>query len=159
MANDLFPHLLQPTCAQCVGIGLKIPSLLWDLEDDCGNEVLIAFLRECGGRELTIASRPSEPKDGDLVDKAIFWLRQRFRSGKLVIPLGPTSYQSRLAWTVYIRLIEGASLAAIVKELHCDIRTVCIQKKRLTGLGAYPARPLSLPAPTSTSLHQETTPC
>lgn len=159
MANDLFPHLLQPTCAQCVGIGLQMPGLLWEMEDECGAEVLIAFLHGHGGRELSIQVNLPEPDDGDLVQMAIWWLRRRLGPGKIVVPLGPTSYQSRLAWTIYKQLAEGASLSVIVKTLGCDLRTVSKQKRRLTNISALPVRPLSLPAPTPTSSHQETTAC
>ena len=150
MATDVFPHLLQPTCAQCAGIGIRnVPRLLWDMEDDCGEDVLIAFLRVHGGREYSIPVTAPTSDETDPLSVAVSWLHRNHGPGRLMVPLGPASYQSRLAWTIYARLSEGASLATIVKELHCDMRTVCGQKKRLTALGALPVPPRSLPKPNS----------
>ena len=148
MANDLFPHLEQPTCAQCAGIGLTvIPRLLWEMEDDCGEAVLFAFLRAHGGREFCVPVLEPQPDETDLIGLAVQWLHRTIGRGKMTVPLGPISYQARLAWTIYRRLAAGASLSAIARDLQCDTRTVSVQKRRLFQIGALPVRPLALPKP------------
>ena len=148
MANDLFPYLEQPTCAQCAGIGLTvIPRLLWEMEDECGEAVLFAFLRAHGGRELNVPVFEPQPDETDVIGLAVQWLHRTIGCGRMVVPLGPISYQARLGWTIYRRLAAGASLSAIARDLQCDTRSVGMQKRRLFQIGALPVRPRALPKP------------
>lgn len=139
MTGDPFPFLLSPTCAECAGIGLTDMSpMLWDMEDDCGYAVLRAFLLACGGRQVVIPSKPLQQKPDDLVNTAIRWLQTHVGHGKITIPSGPMAYRSRLAWTIYHRLMQGQSLADVSNALHVHTRTVSLHRARLIGIGVVP---------------------
>lgn len=137
MKTDLFPHLLQPTCAQCAGIGINnIPDMLWDMEDACGPAGLFAFLHAHGGRQYSIPVREPKVRADMLLWRAEIWMFRRFGPGRVVVPLGPTAYRLRLAWTIYVLLSEGASLSEVCKKLHCDMRTVSGHKEKFRKINA-----------------------
>lgn len=135
MTGDRFPHLLQPSCAQCAGIGLRMPDLLWDMEDDCGEDALRAFLVAHGGRQYCSTSRRAEDEESPL-GRARHWLYARVGTGRIMIPLGPMSYQARVQWTIYDRIVKGHSLSQIAAELGCDTRTVGVAKAKFRKSGA-----------------------
>lgn len=139
MVSDPFPFLLSPTCAECAGIGLPdMPPMLWDMEDDCGHDVLRAFLLAHGGRQVTVPSRPVPEKPGDLINIALRWLQRNIGHGRITVPAGPTTYHARVAWTIYRRLMQGQSLAEISAALHVHTRTVCNHRARLIKVGVVP---------------------
>ncbi len=139
MTGDPFPFLLSPTCAECAGIGLTdMPPMLWDMEDDCGHDVLRAFLLARGGRQVQVPSKLLQEKPGDAVNAALRWLQAHVGHGRITIPSGPMAYRARLAWTIYHRLMQDQSLAEISAALHIHTRTVSLHRARLIGIGVVP---------------------
>lgn len=139
MTSDPFPFLLSPTCAECAGIGMPdMPPMLWDMEDDCGHEVLRAFLLAHGGQQIALASKPLAETAGDPINTALRWLQGHVGHGRITVPAGPMAYRARLAWTIYHRLMQGQSLAEIAGALHVHTRTVSNHRARLVKIGALP---------------------
>lgn len=139
MSGDPFPFLLSPTCAECAGVGLPDPPvMLWDMEDDCGHDVLRAFLLAHGGRQVSLATKPLAEKPGDPVNAALRWLQENVGHGRITVPNGPMGHSARLAWTIYHRLKQGQSLAEISSALHVHTRTVSNHRARLIGIGVLP---------------------
>lgn len=139
MVSDPFPLLLSPTCAECAGIGLPdMPPMLWDMEDDCGHEVVRAFLLAHGGRQLNIPSRPLNAAPDDRLNAALRCLQGNVGHGRITIPAGPMAHSARLAWTIYHRLMQGQSLAEIAGALHVHTRTVSNHRARLVNAGIRP---------------------
>lgn len=139
MTGDPFPLLLTPTCAECAGIGLPaILAMLWDMEDECGHDVLRAFLLAHGGRQISLPSRPLPELPGHPVNTAFRWLQAHVGYGKITVPSGPIAHSARLAWTIYHRLVQGQSLAEISAALHVHTRTVSNHRARLISVGVVP---------------------
>ncbi|THD81539.1 hypothetical protein E7811_16675 [Aliigemmobacter aestuarii] len=117
MANDLFPNLLFPTCAECAGIDMHVPEMLWDIEDECGFDVLKPFLLEYAGRELRVTPKDAHDYSDDpvaVVKRHLsFALGQRL---KITVPQGPASREARLRWTIHQALRQGQSLNTISKR-------------------------------------------
>jgi hypothetical protein len=128
MAIDPYPHLLFPACADLVHIGVSVPDVLMDMEKAIGEDLTRDFVRVWGGREFCVPYKSS--KSG-----AAEYLREQFLGGRLLIPSGPASVGSRRAFTIYIDLKNGASLATIARRLGCNLRTVSNHKRRLLDLG------------------------
>jgi hypothetical protein len=130
-----------PTCAECAGIGITaIAPLLWDMEDDCGPEVMKAFVLAYGGREVSIGPVKTATEDQDLVQQAKAWIFKKRGAGKLRIPKGPGARAYRAAWTIYQLLKAGASLDETARRTGCDMRAVSNNKQRLRQIGALPAK-------------------
>lgn len=145
MPTDRTPHLLIPTCAQCDDIGLReMPELLCEIEGRFGFEVLKTFLLEFGGRDYCVTVRPRSDRTQPDLAHLNKWLRDRCVSGRIAVPLGNVSLQTRVAWTIAVHLRNGWSLAATAQAVACDLRTVSLHKQRLVKLGWLRA---SLPKP------------
>ncbi|MDF3606238.1 hypothetical protein PE067_08890 [Paracoccus sp. DMF-8] len=112
--------------------------MLWDMEDDCGHDVLRAFLLAHGGRQVSVASKPIGEVPGDLVNTALRWLQTHIGHGRITVPSGLMAYHARLAWTIYHRLMRGQSLAEISAALHVHSRTVSNHRARLINIGVVP---------------------
>ena len=112
--------------------------MLWDMEDNCGHEVLRAFLLAHGGRQLNIPSRPLTAAPDNRLNTALRWLQGHVGHGRITVPAGPMAYRARLAWTIYHRLTQGQSLAEIAGALHIHTRTVSQHRARLVKIGALP---------------------
>lgn len=128
MAIDPHPHLLFPACADLVHIGVGVPDVLMGMEKTIGEDLTRDFVRMWGGREFSVPFKPS--KSG-----AAEYLRENIGFGRLLIPSGPASVASRRAFTIYVDLKNGASLATIARRLGCNLRTVSNHKRRLLDLG------------------------
>lgn len=145
MKPDPFPDLLFPSCAECAGIGYRhVPALLWDMEDDCGADVMKAFALQHGGTVMKISAAHAIPDfrapDLDPLTAARGWLFQAKGRGDLTIPLGPASRAARVAWTAFQMLKAGASLAQVAERTAVDLRTVCNIKNKLRLVGALPEK-------------------
>ena len=143
MKPDPFPDLLFPSCAECAGIGYRyVPALLWDMEDDCGADVMKAFALQHGGTVMKISAAHAIPDfrapDLDPLTAARGWLFPAKGRSDLTISLGPGSPAARVAWTAFQRLKAGASLAQVAERTAVDLRTVCNIKNKLRLVGALP---------------------
>ncbi len=130
-----------PTCAECAGIGITaIPPLLWDMEDDCGPEVMKAIVLAFGGREVSIGPVKIAAEDQDLITQGKAWIFAQRGHGSFRIPKGPGTRSYRAAWTIYHLLKAGASLDEAATRTGVDLRTVCNVKQKLRKIGALPSK-------------------
>lgn len=143
MTTDPFPNLLFPTCAECAGIGITaMPDLLWDMEDDCGPEVMKAFVLAHGGREYAVPKEQEHvlPFERDPLRLADEWMRKRIGVGRITVSKGPGGRNNRVAWTAFKLLAAGASLSAVSEATGSDVRTICNIKAKLRKVGALPEK-------------------
>lgn len=150
MNGDPTPNLLFPSCSDCDRIGLHVmPEMLRSMERDVGPDGVLAFLIAYGGREF-LASASGPRANGSAAEK---WMDARYPGEKVVIPKGPTAHSARLAWTIFMHLQQGWSLARISGATGCTVRTVCNRKRLFREIGFL------ADGPTSTNPHQETSQC
>lgn len=145
MRTDPFPNLLFPSCAECAGIGYRhVPPLLWDMEDDCGADVMKAFVLEYGGQTIKVSEAFQNAfclaSGLDPLTAARGWLYQNRGSGEIAVPLGPAARAARVAWTAFNMLKDGASLSQVADRAAVDLRTVCNIKNKLRKIGALPQK-------------------
>jgi hypothetical protein len=141
MSNDPHSELDFPTCAEAAGIGFAaIPDMLWDMEDDCGAEVMKAMVLAYGGLELTVSKIHHFPWERDPLIQGRAWLWERLGPGSVRIPKGPGTRSARVAWTAFRLLRDGASLSAVSLATGCDMRTISNIKRKLRGIGALPEK-------------------
>lgn len=135
MANDLTPHLLIPSCADCAAMGIHVAGFLHDMEAAIGVDTLRDFLLTHGGREVLVPTGRKARSDPDTPTSALDWLTRNVGWGRLTIPKGPVAHRARVSFTVLTMRRDGKSIDQIAVATGIHSRSVSIILKRLAERG------------------------
>jgi hypothetical protein len=103
-----------------------LPIVLRQVSDVLGVAVACRLAMDFGGREIYIPAKLADrhPLIKSLGRPAAEKLIALFGPGALEIPLGPTTFDARMASAIRERLDRGESEAKIARALRIHIRTV-----------------------------------
>lgn len=110
------------------------PELLQRVAECCGAGVALRLARTYGGREIYIPTPDAIDEGHHLaVSLGLASARQlaaTLRTGKLMIPMGPTSSPKRRAAAIRRMKSEGRTNPQIAKALGIHLRTVEVRQQR-----------------------------
>lgn len=111
----------------------SLPIVLQQVAEALGIAVALRLAMDFGGREIYIPARVKEdhPLVKSLGLSAARKLIQLFSPGAIEIPLGPTTFDARMAAAIKDRLEHGESEAKIARALRIHIRTVRRHRAKL----------------------------
>ncbi len=135
MAIDPTPHLLVPSCADCAAMGMHVPEMLHEMEEDIDADAVRDFLLAHGGREFSIPVRHDLDTLPGRQMTATDWLVLNHGFGRITLPKGPAGHRMRVNFTVLTLRREGRSVGQIATATGIHSRSVSAILKRLTERG------------------------
>lgn len=114
-----------------------LPELLQTIEAELGYAAMLTFAHAFGGQVIYVPQNPGpdSPLSKQLGEELARDIARIIGSGKITVPLGPTTNQERFKRQIRKLLEEGKSANAVARALHIHELTARRHRRKLKSAG------------------------